>query len=57
MQPGQHLAEIRAQPCPGDFSCFLINRVRHRLTADDYRTGMADRFATWNDLTRSSEAA
>ena len=30
---------------------------RHRLTADDYRTEMADRFATWNDITRSSEAA
>jgi putative transposase len=29
---------------------------RHRLTADDYRTEMADRFATWNDITRSSEA-
>ena len=29
---------------------------RHRLTADDYRTKMADRFATWNDITRSSEA-
>ena len=24
---------------------------RHRLTADDYRTEMADRFATWNDIT------
>ena len=30
---------------------------RHRLTADDYRTEMAERFATWNDITRSSEAA
>jgi putative transposase len=30
---------------------------RHRLIADDYRTEMADRFATWNDITRSSEAA
>ena len=30
---------------------------RHRLTADDYRTEMADRLATWNDITRSSEAA
>jgi putative transposase len=30
---------------------------RHRLTADDYRTEMADRFATWNDITSSSEAA
>ena len=30
---------------------------RHRLTADDYRTEVADRFATWNDITRSSEAA
>ena len=30
---------------------------RHRLTADDYRTEMADRFATWNDITRSAEAA
>ena len=30
---------------------------RHRLTADDYRTEMADRFATWNDITGSSEAA
>jgi putative transposase len=30
---------------------------RHRLTADDYRTEMADRFATWTDITRSSEAA
>ena len=30
---------------------------RHRLTAHDYRTEMADRFATWNDITRSSEAA
>ncbi|HYB37979.1 MAG TPA: DDE-type integrase/transposase/recombinase [Mycobacterium sp.] len=29
---------------------------RHRLTADDYRTEMADRLATWNDITRSSEA-
>ena len=29
MQPTQDLAVIRAQPCPGDFSCFLINRVRH----------------------------
>ena len=24
---------------------------RHRLTADDYRTEMADRFATWTDIT------
>ena len=23
------------------------------LTADDYRTEMADRFATWNDITRA----
>jgi len=30
---------------------------RHRLTADDYRTEMADRFATWNAITRSSKAA
>ncbi len=30
---------------------------RHRLTADDYRTAMTDRFATWNDITRSSKAA
>jgi putative transposase len=30
---------------------------RHRLTANDYRTEMADRFATWNDITSSSEAA
>ena len=30
---------------------------RHRLTADDYRIEMADRFATWNDITRSSQAA
>jgi len=30
---------------------------RHRLTADDYRTEMTRRFATWNALTRSSEAA
>ncbi len=30
---------------------------RHRLTADDYRTEMADRFAIWNHITRSSEAA
>ena len=30
---------------------------RHRLTADDSRTEMADRFATWNDITRPSEAA
>jgi putative transposase len=30
---------------------------RHRLTADDCRTEMADRFATWNRITRSSEAA
>ena len=30
---------------------------RHRLTADDYRTEMADRLATWNDITGSSEAA
>ena len=30
---------------------------RHRLTADDYRTEMADRLATRNDITRSSEAA
>jgi hypothetical protein len=30
---------------------------RHRLTADDYRTEMADRLATWNDITRSSQAA
>jgi putative transposase len=29
---------------------------RHRLTADD-RTEMADRFATWTDITRSSQAA
>ena len=28
---------------------------RHRLTADDYRTEMADRFATWNDITGSSK--
>ena len=32
-------------------------RPRRRLTADDYRTEMADRFATWNEITRSSEAA
>lgn len=30
---------------------------RHQLTADDYRTEMADRFTTWNGITRSSEAA
>jgi putative transposase len=30
---------------------------RHRLTADDYRTEMTRRFATWNDITRSSKAA
>ena len=30
---------------------------RHRLTAGDYRTEMADRFATWNAITRSSKAA
>ena len=30
---------------------------RHRLTADDYRTEMTRRFATWNDVTRSSKAA
>ena len=30
---------------------------RHRLTADDYRTEMADRLATWTDITRSSQAA
>jgi putative transposase len=30
---------------------------RHRRTADDYRTEMADRFATWNAITRSSKAA
>ena len=30
---------------------------RHRLTADDYRTEMADRLATCNDITRPSEAA
>ena len=30
---------------------------RHRLTADDYRTEVADRLATRNDITRSSEAA
>jgi putative transposase len=30
---------------------------RHRLTADDYRTEMADRFVTWTAITRSSEAA
>ena len=30
---------------------------RHRLTADDYRTEMAERLATWNDITGSSEAA
>ena len=28
---------------------------RHRLTADDYRTEMADRFATWNDIWVSPE--
>ena len=27
------------------------------LTADDYRTEMAERFTTWNDITRSSEGA
>ena len=27
------------------------------IAADDYRTEMADRFATWNDITRSSKAA
>jgi len=26
---------------------------RHRLTADDYRSEMADRLATWNDISRS----
>ncbi|HZE17509.1 MAG TPA: DDE-type integrase/transposase/recombinase [Mycobacterium sp.] len=30
---------------------------RHRLTADDYRTEMADRLATWTDITSSSQAA
>ena len=30
---------------------------RHLLSAADYRQVMADRFATWNDITRSSEAA
>ena len=30
---------------------------RHRLTADDYRTEMTRRFAVWNDITGSSEAA
>ena len=30
---------------------------RHRLTADDYRAEMTVRFATWDDVTRSSEAA
>jgi putative transposase len=30
---------------------------RHRLTADDSRTEMADRVATWTHITRSSEAA
>ena len=30
---------------------------RHRLTADDYRTATTDRIATWNDITRSSQAA
>jgi putative transposase len=30
---------------------------RQRLTAEDYRTEMADRLATWNDITRSSDAA
>ena len=29
---------------------------RHRLTADDYRTEMAHRLATWNDITRSEAA-
>ena len=28
-----------------------------RLTADDHRTATTDRFATWNDITRSSKAA
>ena len=28
MQPTQDLAVIRAQPCPRDFACFLINSVR-----------------------------
>ena len=30
---------------------------RHRLTADVYGTEMTRRFATWYDITRSSEAA
>jgi prolyl oligopeptidase PreP (S9A serine peptidase family) len=29
IQPTQDLAVIRAQPCPGDLACFLINSVRH----------------------------
>ena len=39
------------------FSVISPHFRRRRLTADDYRTEMADRFATWNDITRSSEAA
>ena len=48
-----------AQPNgPGDVQMVPIVRPRrHRLTADDYRIEMADRFATWNDVARSSEAA
>ncbi len=30
---------------------------RHRLTADDHRTEVTRRFATWNDIARSSAAA
>src|SRR6185503_4734903 len=29
MQPTQDLAVIRAQPCPGDLACLLIDGVRH----------------------------
>jgi putative transposase len=41
------------------FSVFspLFRPCRHRLTAEDYRTEMADRLATWTDITRSSQAA
>ena len=48
-----------AQPFLAVFSVISphFRPCRHRLTADDYRTAMTDRFATWNDITRSSKAA
>ena len=64
--PGGGLPAPHALPHPGAAQRFLaVSSVisphfrprRHRLTADDYRTEMADRLATWNDITRSSEAA